>query len=95
MVATKALAKAGTRSKYKNDDSKIRVGCKLKLPIYSLVQKLWLLYSFQSLVPTRELPQDQRVSEKIKGLCVGRGGVTVSNKKHGTILFMRGDKGMG
>ena len=42
----------------------------------------------------RELPEDHYVSIDIPGICVGDGGVTVSNKECGTIVFMIAEPGI-
>ena len=42
----------------------------------------------------REMPEDQCISLKIPGLCVGGGGVAVGNEQTGLLMFMKGDSGM-
>ena len=95
LVASKALEKAGTRSKYMHDDSKNMCGLRVKLT-YTFTGAGTMAPIFISVLGLneRELPQDQCVALKIKGLSVGGGGVTVGAKQNGILLFMRGDKGM-
>ena len=95
LVASKALSKAGTRSKYKKDDSNNMCGLRVKLT-YTFTGAGTMAPIFISVLGLneKELPQDQCVSLKINGLCVGGGGVTVGETRHGTLLFTRGDKDM-
>ena len=95
LVSSKAILKAGTRSKYNNDDSKNMCGLRVKLT-YTFTGAGTMAPIFISVLGLndRELPQDQCVSVKIPGLCVGGGGVTVDNKGYDILMFMRGDKGI-
>ena len=42
----------------------------------------------------RELPNDQCVSLKIKGLCVGGGGIIMGLTQSELLMLMHGDKGL-
>ena len=41
-----------------------------------------------------KLPKGQCVSLKIPGLYDGGGGVTIGSKSFGSLMFMRGEKGI-
>ena len=95
LVASKAFKKAGTRSKFKNDDSKNMCGMRVKLTYtFSGAGTMAPIFITVLGLNDRELPKDHCVSLKIRGLCVGGGGVTVGSKGYGIMMFMRGEKGI-
>ena len=95
LVASKALKKAGTRSKFMNDDSKNMCGMRVKLTYtFSGAGIMAPIFITVLGLNERELPQGQCVSLKIPGLCVGGGGVTVGSKGFGILMFMRGEQGI-
>ena len=95
LVASKALKKAGTRSKFTNDDSKNMCGMRVKLTYtFSGAGIMAPIFITVLGLNDRELPKDQCVSLQIPGLCVGGGGVTVGSKGFGILMFMRGEKGI-
>ena len=94
LVATNSLKKAGTRSKYKNNDTNNMNVLRVKLT-YTFCGAGMMASIFISVLGLneREMPDDDCISLTIPGLCVGGGGVTVGSKECGTLLFMRGDSG--
>ena len=93
LVASKALEKAGTRSKYKNDDSKHMCGLRVKLTYtFSAAGTIAPIFISVLGLNEREMPNMQCISMQVEGLCVGGGGVTVGKKQCGILMFMRGDK---
>ena len=94
LVATNSLKKAGTRSKYRNNDTNNMNGLRVKLT-YTFCGAGMMASIFISVLGLneREMPDDDCISLTIPGLCVGGGGVTVGSKECGTLLFMRGDSG--
>ena len=91
LVGTKALQSGGTRSKYKNDDSNHMCGLRVKITYtFSAAGTMAPIFISVLGLNDRELPNDDCISMKIEGLCVGGGGINVGSKQCGTLLFMKG-----
>ena len=71
-MASKALKKSDTRSKYKCTDTDNMNGLRVKLTYnFSVAGKMAPIFITILGLNDREQPNDQCVSLKIKGLCVG------------------------
>ena len=91
LVGTKALQSGGTRLKYKNDDSNHMCGLRVKITYtFSAAGTMAPIFIYVLGLNDHTLPNDDCISMKIKGLCVGGGGINVSSKQCGTLLFMKG-----
>ena len=92
LVASKSVAKAGTRSKYKVDKSKNMSGMRVKLT-YTFTGSGVMAPIFVTVLglTRREMPNHHCIAMDIEGLCVGGAGVNVGSKLSGRLMFMRGD----
>ena len=92
LVASKALKKAGTRSKYKTGNSKNMCGMRVKLTYtFSAAGTMAPFFITVCGLSEREMPTDSCIVLKIQGLCVGGSGVSVGPQQYGYLCFMRGD----
>ena len=94
LVASKSIAKSGTRSRYTIDESKHMCCIRVKLTYtFSAAGTTTPIFISILGLTERELNQDSCISLKIKGIRVGGGWVTVGSSQEGMILLIRGDVG--
>ena len=75
LVGTKALQSGGTRSKYQNDAANHMCGLRVKITYtFSATGTMAPMFTSVLGLNDRELPNDDCISMKIEGLCVGGSG---------------------
>ena len=96
VVGSKLLSKAGTNAKYRRDDSGYMNGLCVKVTYtFSAAGTVANLFVSICGLTGKELPKgtcpDGILKIKIDGLCIGGAGVTVGNKGHQWLVFLRTD----
>ena len=89
LFGSKGNTNAGTKSKYKNEDTKNMCGLRVKIT-YTFLSAGTMDPIFISVLglTERELQKGPIVTIKIKFLCVGGGGVNVGAQQCSIIIFM-------
>ena len=95
LVSSQSQKEAGTRAKYKVNNSKHMHGMRVKLTYtFSAAGTNAPIFVTVTGLTEREMPKDDCIQVMIPGLSVGGGGVTLGNNVMGALLFMRGTEGM-
>ena len=95
LVASKENKNAGTRSTYKNEDPRNMCGLGVKITYtFSAAGTMAPIFISVLGITERDLPKEPIFLIKIKGLCVGGGGVNLGAQQYGIIIFIRGKNAM-
>ena len=89
LVSSKLLKFSGNQAKYKIDESNMIKGLRVKLTlVFSVIGTCAPLFATVICLNKRNLYVQKNISIRIKGLCLGGGGINIDNSTHSYASFM-------
>ena len=94
LVSSKAITQAGTRARYKCEDTNTMQGMRCKLNFtYSAIDCCAPIFVSVCGLTEREMPCEPCINVSVKGLCSRGRVVSAGNRQKGYVMFMRSSNG--